>query len=70
MQENLKNLKEKFQICGRLYEDETKIVNQRSNKTDLKSFVKLPSELDAFMDDIEFIKVAKTDIVKSYEEQK
>jgi hypothetical protein len=55
MQENLKKFQGKaFKYCGQIYVDETKIVNHKAViKTDLKSFVKLPSELDAFMDDIE-----------------
>lgn len=70
MQENLKKFQGKaFKYCGQIYTvQETRIVNQKAViKTDLKSFVKLPSELNAFMDDIEFLKVDTDSIVKAFD---
>lgn len=49
-----------FKYCSKMYAvKNTKIVNQKAViLTDGQSFVKTESELEAFMDDIEFIKVA------------
>lgn len=62
MQKNLNKLEGKaFKYCGNTYEvTEIKIVNHKAViKTSRQTFVKTPSELDAFMDDIEFVKLEK-----------
>ena len=59
MQNHLKKLNNKtFKYCGQLYEVvEAKIVNSKAViKTNRQTFVKIESELNAFMDDIEFVK--------------
>jgi hypothetical protein len=54
-----------FRYCGLLYEvQEIKVVNQKSViKTNRQTFVKTQSELDAFMDDIEIVRVDKSSAV-------
>lgn len=51
-----------FKYCGKTYVvKSTKIVNQKAVVlTDSQSFVKTTSELEAFMEDIEFVKIEKT----------
>lgn len=69
MQSNLDKLKEKsFKYCGKSYTvKELKIVNSRAViLTDRQTFVKTSTELSAFMDNIEFVKVLKpADVVPS-----
>lgn len=54
-----------FKYCGKTYTvKETKIVNQRAViLTDGQSFVKINSELEAFMDDIEIVKIKKANSI-------
>jgi hypothetical protein len=59
MQNHLNKLNGKtFRYCGMLYKVlDTKIVNYKAViKTDRQTFVKTESELNAFVDDIEFVK--------------
>jgi hypothetical protein len=65
MQDLLNKLNGKaFKYCGKTYSvKETKIVNQRGViLTDGQSFVKTNSELEAFIDDIEIVKIEKTTV--------
>jgi hypothetical protein len=54
-----------FKYCGKTYTvKNTKIVNQKGVVlTDSQSFVKTNSELEAFMEDIEFVKLDKKDLL-------
>ena len=64
MQKNLNKFNGKsFSYCGKVYEvKNTKIVNYKAViLTDGQSFVKSESQLDAFLDDIEFVKIIKKD---------
>lgn len=65
MQKNLNKFNGKaFCYCGKVYVvKNTKIVNYKAViLTDAQSFVKTESELDAFIDDIEFVSLKKNDI--------
>lgn len=55
-----------FKYCGKTYTvKNTKIVNQKGVVlTDSQSFVKTNSELEAFMEDIEFVKLDKKDLLE------
>lgn len=55
-----------FKYCGKTYiVKSTKIVNQKGVVlTDSQSFVKTTSELEAFMEDIEFVKLDKKDLME------
>jgi hypothetical protein len=55
-----------FKYCGKTYTvKNTKIVNQKGVVlTDSQSFVKTTSELEAFMEDIEFVKLDKKDLLE------
>lgn len=62
MQENLNKLSGKaFKYCGSTYQViEIKIVNYKAVvKTNRQTFVKTESELDVFMEDIEFVQLEK-----------
>lgn len=66
MQKTLSKLNGKcFKYCGNIFSViETKIVNQKAVvKTNRQTFVKTESELNVFMDDIEFVKGDKVSFV-------